>query len=367
MAIRGRVSGALAGLVVGLAAVSLVLAPEVAAAATFTATADKSQIGLLSPTTVRVTITNTTSAGGDSIGCVKVSLSANNYSLTAATVVSVSNSGSWSSSIANNDVTAKANTGGSALRPDPHDDNVVLQLSVTGKKITNAHWTVETWRDAGSSCSSQHASTNLPMKVVVAAPTPTPTPLPTPTPTPPPTPTPTPPPTPAPTPRPTPRPTPPPTQAPTPTPAPTPVGATATPDPVDTPAPSDPLASASPSASIAASPSVAPTVTPDPSGGVFGGGPIAVVPAPSGRPGRSVAQPFGPVVLGSDVSLTGIGLDALGMLGPFAVPGFIAAASSIVILLIILLQAIGAAVWLPIVRRRIGAFNVAPKRTRPRG
>ena len=71
------------------------------------------------------------------------------------------------------------------------------------------------------------------------------------------------------------------------------------------------------------------------------------------------------MVLGSDVSLTGIGLDALGMLGPFAVPGFIAVASSIVLLLIILLQAIGAAVWLPIVRRRIGAFNVSPKRPRP--
>jgi hypothetical protein len=77
-----------------------------------------------------------------------------------------------------------------------------------------------------------------------------------------------------------------------------------------------------------------------------------------------VGQPFEPVVLGTDMSLTGIGLDGLGMLGPFVVPGFIAAASSIVLLLIILLQAIGAAVWLPIVRRRIGAFNVAPKRPR---
>jgi hypothetical protein len=78
-----------------------------------------------------------------------------------------------------------------------------------------------------------------------------------------------------------------------------------------------------------------------------------------------VAQPFGPPLQGTDVSLSGIGLDALGMLGPFVVPGFIAAASSIV-LLIILLQVVGAAVWLPIVRRRIGAFHVgAPKRTRP--
>ncbi|MDP9482796.1 MAG: hypothetical protein M3P84_06190 [Chloroflexota bacterium] len=107
-----------------------------------------------------------------------------------------------------------------------------------------------------------------------------------------------------------------------------------------------------------------PSAEPSPSGAVFGGGPIAVVPVPSGRSGRSVAQPFGPVVLGADVSLTGIGLDALGMLGPFAVPGFIVAASSL-LLLIILFQVVGAAVWLPIVRRRIGAFNVAPKRPRP--
>ena len=45
------------------------------------------------------------------------------------------------------------------------------------------------------------------------------------------------------------------------------------------------------------------------------------------------------------------------MIGPFLVPGFIVGASSVVLLLIILLQAIGAAVWLPIVRRRIGDFS----------
>lgn len=365
MAIRGRVSGALAGLVVGLAALSLVLAPGVAAAE-FTATANKSQIGLGMPTAVRVTITNVNSDPTHTIGCVRISLPANTYSLTAASVVSVSNGASWSGTIANNKATANADTSGGALRADPDDDSLVLQLTVTGIKVTNAHWTVETWRD--TDCSSQHAWTNLPMKVVLAAPTPTPTPPPIPTPTPPPTPTPapTPVPTPRPTPRPTPVPTPAPTPVPTPTPAPTPVGQTPTPAPVDTPAPSDPSASADPSPSVAASASAAPSVAPEPSAGGLGGGPIAVVPAPSSRPGRNVGQPFGPVVLGSDVSLTGIGLDALGMLGPFAVPGFIAVASSIVLLLIILLQAIGAAVWLPIVRRRIGAFNVAPKRTRPR-
>ena len=93
------------------------------------------------------------------------------------------------------------------------------------------------------------------------------------------------------------------------------------------------------------------------------------MPRASGRPGQSVAQPFGPPLSGvSDVSMSGVGLDALGMLGPFLVPGFIVGASSIVLLLIILLQAVGAAVWLPIVRRRIGDFSLGrPKRTGPRG
>jgi hypothetical protein len=330
---------------VGLAALGVTVGPVVAASATFTASANKSQVGLMVPTTVRVTITNVTADASKPIGCVRVGMQANNYTLNAASVASVSNGGSWSPTIAANKVTATPGNNGDRLRGDPFDDSIVLQVTVTGLRLTSATWTVEAWEK--TDCSSNHLATNLPMKVVSVAPPPTPTPRPTPRPTP------------APTPKPTPK------STPVPTSTPASVAATATPTPVDTAAPSETVGSASPSPSSGAAASTGPSVTPDPSAGVFGGGPIAVVPVASGRPGRNVAQPFEPVVLGADVSLTGIGLDALGMLGPFVVPGFIAAASSIVLLLIIFLQAVGAAVWVPIVRRRIGAFNVTPKRPRP--
>ncbi len=351
MANGHRASGTVAGLVVAFAVFGLTLAPVVAAAnTTWTVSSDKSQVGLLVSSDVEVTITNTTSVNqqGEWIGCVTISLPSA-YALTGASIVSVSNGGPWSITRGSRSATARAINSGDSLRGDPEDDSVVVRLTLRGQFLSSADWAVQVWEKKDCE-SGEDMIKSLPMAVVLLS-------LPTPTPTPPPTP--------APTPVPTPRPTPKPTPVPTPTPAPTPVGATPTPAPGDTAAPSDPLESASPSPSSDPAASGAPNVTPEPSDGVLGGGPIAIAPVASGRPGRNVGQPFGPVVLGTDVSLTGIGLDGLGMLGPFVVPGFIVAASSIVLLLIILLQAVGAAVWLPIVRRRIGAFNVV-RRKRPR-
>ena len=42
------------------------------------------------------------------------------------------------------------------------------------------------------------------------------------------------------------------------------------------------------------------------------------------------------------------------MIGPFVVPGFLAAASGFLLILLMLAQALGAMAWLPVVRRRIG-------------
>jgi hypothetical protein len=347
-------------LVVAICAAALVLAPAVLAVQSMTATADKSQVGLLVPAVVRLTITNVApdDSGGNAIGCVEASLP-NAYGLNSVTIASIPNGRTWFVAKSGNTATAHASGGGDRLLGDPDDDHIVLRLNVTGLKLGGAHWVVKSW--SGTDCSGQPASVQVPMTVVVVAlPTPTPTPVPTPTPTP----TPTPVPTPARTPTPT--PTPGPTATPTP-----PPGATATPTP-STPgsaAPSTgPIDSSEPSPSASAITSAPPSAGPSPSDGGLGG-PIAIVPRASGRPGQSVAQPFGPPLSGvSDVSMSGIGLDALGMLGPFLVPGFIVGASSIVLLLIILLQAVGAAVWLPIVRRRIGDFSLGrPKRTVPRG
>ena len=166
-----------------------------------------------------------------------------------------------------------------------------------------------------------------------------------PAPTPKPTPEPTPKPTPKPTPAPTARPTPPPTARPTPTPKPTPTpilpGSTpraATPSP----AASEPVASQSPSAEASS--------------------PVIVGPGTVGSP-----PPIGPRRPGFDVpeGVDGtVTLDggAIGIIGPFIVPGFLAAASGFLLILLMLAQALGALAWLPVVRRRVGSFGMRPGR-----
>ncbi len=47
----------------------------------------------------------------------------------------------------------------------------------------------------------------------------------------------------------------------------------------------------------------------------------------------------------------------IGIIGPFVVPGFLAAASGLLLILLMLAQAVGTLVWLPVVRRRVGSFG----------
>ena len=49
---------------------------------------------------------------------------------------------------------------------------------------------------------------------------------------------------------------------------------------------------------------------------------------------------------------------AVGFIGPFVVPGFLAAASGFLLILLMLAQALGALAWLPVVRRRVGSFGI---------
>ena len=53
---------------------------------------------------------------------------------------------------------------------------------------------------------------------------------------------------------------------------------------------------------------------------------------------------------------------AVGIIGPFVVPGFLAAASGFLLILLMLAQALGALAWLPVVRRRVGSFGIRPGR-----
>ena len=143
---------------------------------------------------------------------------------------------------------------------------------------------------------------------------------------------------PAPTPKPTAVPTPAPTARPTASPTPVP---TAGPSIRTTPTPS-PKPTAGPSLPVA-TPRIATPV------------PVASGPAapPSARP-----SPSAPTAPGT-VTIAGGGI---GIIGPFVVPGFLAAASSLLLILLMLAQAAGALAWLPVVRRRVGSFGIGPQR-----
>ncbi len=147
--------------------------------------------------------------------------------------------------------------------------------------------------------------------------------------------------TPKPTPKPTAKPTPKPTPKPTAKPTPGPTASAAAPrvaTPVPTTSPSGasvPVASAVPSTGVLIAP-----------------GPLFSAP-PSGPRGPSSFDI--PVGLGGTVDLDGGGI---GIIGPFVVPGFLAAASGLLLILLMLAQTLGALAWLPVVRRRVGSFGI---------
>jgi hypothetical protein len=142
------------------------------------------------------------------------------------------------------------------------------------------------------------------------------------------------------TPAPTPAPTPvPPVATSAPTPVPTPVPLPATPRPTPTPAASHP--GASPSA----------TSGPASSGTAAGPLPVGSQPPPGQLPPNLFVIPTD---LEGRVSLGG----AIGFIGPFVVPAFLAAASGFLIILLMLAQALGGLAWLPVVRRRVGSFGI---------
>ena len=145
--------------------------------------------------------------------------------------------------------------------------------------------------------------------------------------------------------------------SPAPTPAPTPV-----PTPVRTPAPTlaptpRPTASSAP-----VLPLPTPRVTAKPTGGS--------TPAPSSSPSIGVGVVIPPVDAGPPLLFVIPPVDAtvtvdgggLGSIGPFIVPGFLAAASGLLIILLLLVQALGALAWLPTVRRRVGSFGLRGQR-----
>jgi hypothetical protein len=153
----------------------------------------------------------------------------------------------------------------------------------------------------------------------------------------------------APTARATPVPTAGPTPRPTPTPSPKPTAGPSL--PVPTPRVATPI----PSASGSAAPPAVASAPPSPSA-LSAPGPVSGAPPPGPRPPRRFDIPAG---VDGTVTFAGGGI---GIIGPFVVPGFLAAASSLLLILLMLAQALGALAWLPVVRRRVGSFGIGPKR-----
>lgn len=338
---------------------ALVLAGQVMAAAqSWSVSADKSTVPLGVSSTVTVTITNTSSdgGGGAGIGCVTIAIPATGllnatYAVTGVTVSSVSNGLSWSASVSgSNPRGVKAM--GDRLRGDPDDDVLVLKVHVTGKSLGVGNWTANEYYE--SDCTGNYNRPVTMLMSVLPLNLDTPTPKPTATPTAPPTPTATPTATATPTPRPTPSP-----------------GPTGSPGVTPTPLPT---ASAGPTSRPTASPSAVPTpggtAAPTPSstaspGGAAGGGTGSAGGGGSGSNGPGASEPpvTRPFELPGDPGrppVTGFGLGTQVGIGVFewAVPGVILTGPGLLLLLLIAAQATGALAWLPIVRRKIGAFGV---------
>jgi type VI secretion system secreted protein VgrG len=214
--------------------------------------------------------------------------------------------------------------------------NLMALVSIT--MTTGATIGVGGGRNGGRAF-AQNGAVTLDTNVIIAptgpcnapAPTPKPTAVPTAAPTARPTAPPTPAPTAGPSARPTPTPSPKPTAGP---PVPTPRTATPTPTASGSPVPS---ARPSPSAPSALG---------------------AVTSAPP--PGSPLPRGFD-IPAGVDGTVTFAG-GGIGIIGPFVVPGFLAAASSLLLILLMLAQALGALAWLPVVRRRVGSFGIGPRR-----
>ena len=324
--------------------------------------------------------------GVDDIGCIHVDVGSSFEIQSASTAKS-----QWVTSHSGGRAVIHSTSGGARLDVG---ESVSFSITALAEAVGSFGWTVRVIRD--QDCGGSYISGSETITVSVA---PAPTPSPTPTPTPRPTPSPTPRPTPSPTPRPTPTPTP--TPKPSPTPVlplpslplpslplpslpvpslgstPRPASPSASPLPTPPGVDSEPSASAAPAASTAGESTASPRPTTSPvvgDGGAPTNGPDASTP-PGGDgdaagagddgdgtdAGSGTGPTEGPVDLmifprdqeSGELGVEIGGIDLLG--GPvWAVPAATIAGPGLLVLLWLALQAIGAAAWMPSVRRLRG-------------
>ena len=311
-------------------------------------------------TAIDVTATNT--AGGSSLGCVRLQVPAA-FVVDAVVVDAVQPSHAWTADAptagpsGSTIVQVHGVTEADILKGD--GDTVAFHVTVTGTGSGAYSWPAES-RDHAT-CTSGIDTDSITVSIVGAQPTATPAPTPTPSPTPRPTPTPMA--TPAPTATPT--ATPPPGQA---TPRPTqggggigPPSATPSPSPVATPPATQP--SSSPAPEPAASSSAGPSDAPSAASGTGDGqgGPPADPPADPPAAIHPYAVGTSGALDSLDADLAGAALARLDHIA-WAVPGLALTVPGLLLLLAILAQVAAGAAWLPIVRRKLGAFGLSKRR-----
>jgi hypothetical protein len=319
----------------------------------------------LSPTTVtaatatpiKATFTNLGGPDGTrELGCVRISLPLT-FTISSASVVGKPPGSAWSASVGLGMVRISSPSGGDRLPPDGRT-SVTAAITVLALTPGTYTWTANAYRQGDC---TDGFSEPISLKVVVdldilPVPTALPTILPTALPTILPTALPSVLPTLLPTARPTPTPAPTPPSATTPTPTPT-----ATPRSAGTPLPGEtpPGAGSTPNGSSGGSGAS--------SGGSGGsratpGSTANASPMPSPSADAGLAMPAGPTDPSSGgappITLTSGFETPMGGGFEWAVPGLVLSVPGLLIVLLAIgVQLVGAIAWLPIVRRRIGAFG----------
>ena len=353
--------GLILAIVLAAACALDIAVPSAVLAATGGWTIAGTPLSVVAGVKTKIDLTATNTAGGSSLGCVRLQIPGA-FTVDAVVVDAVQPAHAWtvdapapgpSGSVI---VQVHGVTEADILKGD--GDTVDFHVTVTGLGPGAYPWPAES-RDHAT-CTSGIDTDSITVSIVAAQPTASPTPTPRPSPSV--------------TPRPTPAPTPNATATPTATPAgtakppaPTPSptaagGGVGSPPATPMPAPDASTPAGQPSSTPAPSPSEASIAEPSglpggAAGGSSGGG--------AGPPGSGNAYVVGieeaPQSL--DAVLTGAALARLDHI-EWAVPGLALTVPGLLLLLAILAQVAAGAAWLPLVRRKVGAFWPGPRRRR---
>jgi hypothetical protein len=293
------------------------------------------------PTPIKATFTNLGGPDGTrELGCVRISLPLT-FTINGASVTSKPPDSEWSASVGLGTVRISSPSGGDRLPPDGRT-SVTAAITVLALTPGTYTWTANAYRQGDC---SDGFNEPISLKVVVELdilPTALPTILPTALPTP--------------------LPTPLPTLLPTPRATPTPT-ATTTPAPTTIPTPPSagtPVPGATPGAGGTPG---GPSGSSGGSGATPGATPAGTRPIPSPTADSGLAMPAGPTGPSSGgtppITLTSGFETPMGDGFEWAVPGLVLSVPGLlIVLLAIAVQLLGAAAWLPIVRRRVGAFGL---------